>query len=193
VVTFTTSSGVFGSTSATPGTSAQQIFSTHCGAIPNTAPVVLLPQAGLPFTTSFSFTSCQTATAVLFGGGAAGTATVTANYIADFTGATASNATTVAFSPNAATVSLTRGCNEVILPGSLLATGAASITGANIVAAVQPAGVVVSIWQFNNSLHAFQALYFSTAGAPTDIASVAPGSSVFICVSSTATFPTGAF
>jgi hypothetical protein len=47
---------------------------------------------------------------------------------------------------------------------------------------------VLSIWQFSNSLHAFQALYFSTAGAPTDITSVGPNQSIFICVSGAATF-----
>ncbi|MHB8574063.1 MAG: hypothetical protein ACYDCQ_01905, partial [Dehalococcoidia bacterium] len=64
VVTFSTTSGVFG-LPGNPGASAQQIASVHCGANPGTAPVFLVPFIGQPF--SFSFTSCQTVSVTLFG------------------------------------------------------------------------------------------------------------------------------
>jgi hypothetical protein len=67
---------------------------------------------------------------------------------------------------------------------------AANTPFATIAGLVTPGGQVVSIWMFNNSLHAFQAGYFSTAGAPTDISTVGPNQSLFICVSGAATFPT---
>lgn len=188
VITFTTSSGVFGSTSGTPGAFAQQIFSTHCGAIPGTAPLLLLPTFGSPIGSSISLASCLTATAQLFGGGAAGTATVTADFVGDFTGASASIATTVAFSPVSATVNLSRGCNEVITPASV----AAGATVQTVVGLVQGT-TVVSVWRFNNSTKAFEAGFFSTAGAPTDFSTTGPSVSLFICVSGSGTFPTGAF
>jgi hypothetical protein len=58
---------------------------------------------------------------------------------------------------------------------------------------VQPNGIVVSVWMFNNSLHAFQAGYFNVAGAPVDFTTVGPNQSLFICVSASGTFPAGAF
>ncbi|MHB8575868.1 MAG: hypothetical protein ACYDCQ_11130, partial [Dehalococcoidia bacterium] len=109
---------------------------------------------------------------------------VTGTYVADFTGATATAATTVALTASSPTVSLSRGCNEVITGPTTSAAASATV----ILGLVSPSSVVVSIWQFNNSLHAFQALYFSTAGAPTDISSVGPNQSIFICVSGAATF-----
>ncbi|MHB8576390.1 MAG: hypothetical protein ACYDCQ_13775, partial [Dehalococcoidia bacterium] len=181
VVTFSTTAGIFG----LPGSataSADQIASVHCGAVPGSAPIILAPFIGQPF--NFTLTACQTVTVTLFGGGAAGTAIVTAVFVGDFTGATATAGTTVALGASAPTVALSRGCKEVITgPTTPLAA-----TATQVVALVSPSSAVVSIWQFNNSLHAFQALYFSTAGAPTDIASVGPNQSIFICVSGAATF-----
>ena len=87
---------------------------------------------------------------------------------------------------NPAVVVLTRGCNEVVI------NAGAGLTAAQVLALASPSSNVVSIWQFNNSLHAFQALYFNTAGAPTDIGSVGAGSqSVFYCVSGNTTVTTG--
>jgi hypothetical protein len=183
VVTFSTSSGVFGSTALSQG-GGQQIFSVHCGAIPATVPTILVPALGLAST--FALTSCVTATATLFGGGAAGTAVVVANFVGDFTGATTQATTTVQLSAAPLTTALSRGCNEVITGPSV----AANTPFATIAGLVTPGGQVVSIWMFNNSLHAFQAGYFSTAGAPTDISTVGPNQSLFICVSGAATFPT---
>jgi hypothetical protein len=183
VVTFTTSSGVFGSTSLTAG-GGQQIYSVHCGPVPATVPTILIPTLGV--TTTFALTSCQTATATLFGGGAAGTAVVVANFIGDFTGGTTQATTSVQLSAAPLTTSLSRGCNEVITGPSV----AANTPVSTVAGLVQPAGIVVSIWQFNNSTHAFQAGYFNPAGAPTDFSTTGPGQSLFICVSGAGTFPT---
>jgi len=190
VVTFSTSSGVFGGANIAAG-SAQQVFSTHCGQVPGTAPVILVPTLGFnPLqVTNFSLAQCVTATAQLFGGGAAGTANVVANFTGDWTGSTAQGATTVSLSPTANTVALSRGCNEVITPANL----AANTPVATVVGTVAPGGIVVSAWQFNNSLHAFQAGFFAQAGAPTDFSTIGPSQSLFLCVSSSGTFPTGAF
>lgn len=186
VVTFSTSSGVFGNTTAAQG-GGQQIFSVHCGQLPATSPVILIPTLGL--NPLFSLSACVTAQATLFGGGAAGTAIVVANFVGDFTGATAQATTTVSLAPQAATVALSRGCNEVITA----ANTAAGTPVSTIVGQVQPGGIVVSVWRFDNSLHAFQAGFFSTAGAPTDFSTTGPSQSLFICVSASGTFPTGAF
>lgn len=190
VVTFTTSSGVFGNTNIAAG-SAQQVFSVHCGQVPGTAPVILVPTLGFnPLqVSSFNLAQCVSATAQLFGGGAAGTANIVANFVGDWTGSTAQQATTVSLSPTANTVNLSRGCNEVITPANL----AANTPVATVVGTVSPGGIVVSAWQFNNSLHAFQAGFFAQAGAPTDFNTIGPNQSLFLCVSGSGTFPTGAF
>ncbi len=184
VVTFTTSNGVFGGTTAAQGGGAQT-YSVHCGAVPNTVPTILIPTLGL--TSTLALTSCQTATANLFGGGAAGTAAVVANFVGDFTGGTTQATTTVQLLINSS-VALTRGCNEVIT-GPSVATSPVNGTVSGLVAnLVSPSSNVVSVWMFNNSLHAFQAGYFNVQGAPTDFSSVTPGQSLFICVSGAATF-----
>jgi hypothetical protein len=184
VVTFTTSLGVFGGTTASQG-GAGQTFSVHCGAVPATVPTILIPTLGLA--SNFALTSCQSATANLFGGGNAGTAVVVANFVGDFTGATTQATTQVQMLVNAS-VALTRGCNEVIT-GPSVATAPVSGTVSGLVTnLVSPSSAVVSVWMFNNSLHAFQAGYFNVSGAPTDFNSVAPGQSLFICVSGAATF-----
>jgi len=195
VITFTTSAGFFssGTGSGTASTFASQVASVQCGAVPGTSPLITFPTnfVGLGVNTPFFALTgaCNTAAVTLNGGGAVGVAVVTADFVGDFTGATAFASTSVALSPAAATVALNRGCNEVLTPANL--AGNASATA--VLALVSPSSVVVSIWQFNNSLHAFQALFFNTAGAPTDISSVGPNQSIFICVSGAATFATGAF
>lgn len=182
VITFVTNSGVFGNP-ATTASNAQQTVSVHCGEAATFNPVIFTPIAGNFF--NFSFSSCQSVTATLYGGGAAGTATVLANFVGDFTGATAQAATTVILSATSPTVALSRGCNEVITPSNT----AANTPIATIVGLVQPNGIVVSVWMFNNSLHAFQAGYFNVAGAPTDFSTVNANQSLFICVSAAGTFP----
>jgi len=195
VVTFTTTSGVF--TNGNVANGSQQVFSVHCGPVAGTVPFFQIPGSfGInspsnPNSTSSvaAFASCVSATANLIGAGEAGSAVVTAQFVGDITGATASNATTVTFSISAATQPLFRGCNEVITPASIanntpIATEVAAVSGTQ----------VVSVWQFNNSLRAFQALFFSMAGAPVDRSTVGPLQSIFICVSSDGgTFNTGAF
>jgi hypothetical protein len=148
------------------------------------APLLLIPQLGQNFT--FVTNQCTTATASLIGGGNVGPATIVATFVGDFTGATVQGATNVQITPAPALRPLTRGCNEVITP----ANTPVGASFASIAAQVSPASAVVSIWVFNNALHAFQAGFFSTAGAPTDVASTGPNMSVFICVSGAATFPT---
>ena len=188
VITFTTSAGFFSGTFGGTGSGfAGQVASVHCGAIGGTSPLITFPTNIAGFASDFPFfsgTGCNTAAVTLNGGGAVGDAIVTADFVGDFTGATAFNTTSVVLSPTAATVALSRGCNEVLTPASLVANA----TATQVLALVSPSSVVVSIWQFNNSLHAFQALYFNTAGAPTDISSVGPNQSIFICVSGAATF-----
>jgi hypothetical protein len=184
VVTFSTSLGVFGSTTAAQG-GAGQTYSVHCGAVPATVPTILIPTLGLA--SNFALTSCTSATANLFGGGNAGTAVVVANFVGDFTGATTQATTQVQMLINAS-VALTRGCNEVIT-GPSVATAPVNGTVSGLVTnLVSPSSNVVSVWMFNNSLHAFQAGYFNVSGAPTDFSAVAPGQSLFICVSGAATF-----
>lgn len=186
VVTFTTSSGVLGNTTLAQG-GGQQTYSVHCGALPATTPTILIPTLGLAST--FALTSCQSATATLFGGGNAGTAVVVANFVGDFTGGTTQSSTTVQLAINA-TTALTRGCNEVITgPSTALAPVSGSVS-ALVTNLVSPSSNVVSVWRFNNSTHAFEAGFFNTAGAPTDFSTVSAGQSIFICVSGSATFNT---
>lgn len=189
-VTFSTNLGLFSAVGATPAgpgatviTGAAQTVSVHCGAVPNTFPTTLLPTPGL--LTTLTLNSCPSVTATLVGGGEAGTATVIANFVGDFTGATAfpPGEVTVNLTPGPITVPLTTGCNEVITPAAL----AAGSNGA-AVAALATGFNVTSIWVFNNASHTFQALYFSTTGAPTDISSAGPGQSVFVCGTGSGTF-----
>jgi len=187
VITFSTNSGVFGSTAAALG-GAQQVYSVHCGSLPGQSAVILIPTFGL--NANFPLTQCVSATANLFGGGAAGTATIVANFVGDYTGGTTNWTTTVGLSPTAATVNLNQGCNEVIVPASYAAgTPTATIVG------LAKGVTVVSAWVFNNSTHTFAAGFFSVAGAPTDgfATTIAGGASIFLCVSGSGTFPTGAF
>jgi hypothetical protein len=184
-VTFVTNNGIFGTPSSV-STSAQQTVAVACGVLPGSN-LVFNPQT-FSFGT-FSFNSCISATTNLFGGGAAGTATVVATFVGSVTGQQAQNAVAVAFSPVPNTVNLVRGCNEVITPASL----AQNTPIATYVNSVTPSGVVVSVWQYNNATQSFNALFFSTAGAPTNGNSVGGNQSVFICVSASATVGNGAF
>jgi hypothetical protein len=184
-VNFVTNNGIFGTPSSV-STSAQQTVAVACGVLPGSN-LVFNPQT-FSFGT-FSFNSCISATTNLFGGGAAGTATVVATFVGSVTGQQAQNAVAVAFSPVPNTVNLVRGCNEVITPASL----AQNTPIATYVNSVSPSGVVVSVWQYNNATQSFNALYFSTAGAPTNGNSVGGNQSVFICVSAGATVSNGAF
>jgi hypothetical protein len=186
LITFTTTEGYFsttsGTTTASPG--AGQSVTVQCGSVPASAPTILTPAFAIG--QEFNIGTCVTASVTLLGGGNVGTATVVANYIGQITGATAQAVATVSFTPTPASASLTRGCNEVVL------NAGNGLTQAQVLALASPTANVVSIWQFNNSLHAFQALYFNTAGAPTDISSIGAGSqSVFYCVSNTTSVTTG--
>jgi hypothetical protein len=185
-ITFTTSLGYFstvtGTTTASPY--AGQTVTVQCGSLPAQTPTLLTPLFSIG--AGYSLTSCQSVTVTLLGGGSVGTATVIANYIGQLTGSTAQSSTTVNLTPTPASSSLTRGCNEVVI------NAGNGLTAAQVLALANPTSNVVSIWQFNNSLHAFQALYFNTTGAPTDISSVGGGSqSVFYCVSGSVTVTPG--
>jgi hypothetical protein len=182
-ILFTTSNGYFGAPS-TPQTGGQQTTAVACGPVPNQAPTLLIPQFGVPF--SFSFTSCTNASVTLYGGGSVGQAVVVGTYTGSYTGATAQASVTVSLTTTPANTTLSRGCNEVVVNAN------GGLTAQQVLALASTPGNVVSIWQYNNSLHAFQALYFSTSGAPTDISSVGAGSqSVFYCVSGPVTITTG--
>jgi len=165
-------------------TAAVQSIAVRCGPIPNTPPTTLIPTTGL--VTGLGTSSCQTVTATLVGGGASGTATVVANFIGDYTGTTAQSQTTVNLAPGPLTSSLTAGCSELVTP-VVLAPGS---NGA-AVAALASNFTVQSIWVFNNALHGFQALYFPQNGAPTDVAAVGPGQSVFVCGTGSGAVRTG--
>lgn len=184
-VTFVTNSGIFSSPSTT-NTSAQQTVAVACGVLPGSN--LFFNPATFSFGT-FSFSSCTSATATLYGGGAAGTATVVATFVGSITGQQAQNAVNVAFSLASNTQALARGCDEFITPASL----AANTPIATLVGTVTPSSAVVSVWQYNNATQSFNALYFSTPGAPVNGNAVGGGQSVFICVSGPATIGNGAF
>lgn len=184
-VTFVTNNGIFGTPSSIAA-SAQQTVAVACGVLPGSN-LVYNPQT-FSFGT-FSFNSCISATTNLFGGGAAGTATVVATFVGSVTGQQAQNAVAVAFSPVANTVNLVRGCNEVITPASL----AQNTPIATYLGTINSSSVVVSIWQYNNATQSFGALYFSTPGAPVNGSTIGGNQSVFICVSAGATVGNGAF
>jgi len=187
-VTFQTNLGVFGSP-ATPSASGQQTVSVACGVLPGSSLTgVVYNPATFGFGT-LSFSSCQTASTTLYGGGSAGTATVVGTFVGAITGQTAQYSIAVAIAPTPASLSLTRGCNEVITPASLAA-------GSNVnavVNGVSPSSAVVSVWQYNNATQKFNALYFNNPQAPVDQNTVGPSQSVFICVSGAATYATGAY
>ncbi len=70
------------------------------------------------------------------------------------------------------------GCNEVVI-----GNGVGAVTQATtIVTLVQPSGIVNSIWQYNNPLHVYLAIYFASPGAPVDATTAVANQSVFICV-----------
>jgi hypothetical protein len=80
-------------------------------------------------------------------------------------------------------VSLTRGCNQVVV-----STPTGGVAVSNLGAAVSPASAVVSVWRFNNATKTFQSGFFSDTSAPTDFSTTAGGSEVyFVCVSGAAT------
>ena len=87
----------------------------------------------------------------------------------------------------ATVANLSPGCNEVV-PSLNLGQG---IPVPTIVGLVQPAGIIISIWQYNNPLHAYLALYFSDSAAPTDASAAGPFQSIFICTSNSGIFGTG--
>jgi hypothetical protein len=186
LVTFTTTQGYFATTTGTTTASpyAGQSVTVQCGSLPSGIPSILTPAFSIA--QSYNISTCLTASVTLLGGGSVGNATVVANYVGQITGSTAQAVGVVTFTPTPASSSLTRGCNEVVV------NAGNGMTSAQVLALANPTANVVSIWQFNNSLHAFQALYFNTAGAPTDISSIGAGSqSVFYCVSGSTAVTTG--
>jgi hypothetical protein len=80
-------------------------------------------------------------------------------------------------------LSLTRGCNQVVI-----STPQGGVPVGRVAAAISPATALVSIFRFNNATKTFQAGFFSDPAAPTDFATTAGGSEVyFVCVSGAAT------
>ncbi len=81
------------------------------------------------------------------------------------------------------------GCNEVIVPPSV----APNTPVATVLGLIQGNFVVSGVFRWNNTAKKFDALYFSTPGAPVDAATVNPRDPIFICGSGNGTFPTGAY
>lgn len=183
-VTFSTNAGVFGAP-ASPSASALQTVAVACGVLPGTNPIYN-PQT-FSFRT-YAFNSCQSVTAVLYGGGAAGQATVVAVFVGNVTGQQAQNAVFVGFGAAGNTGSLIRGCNEAVTPASL--SQGTPIT--TYLTTISPASVVAAIWQFNNATQGFAAAYFSMPNAPANGNTIGPNQSVFICVAGPASVPNGA-
>jgi hypothetical protein len=91
--------------------------------------------------------------------------------------------------PASSDVTLTRGCNEVIING-----GSGLTTSQLILAQVSPSSVVQSVWQYDPTTKSFLSVYFNpgVGGAPVDLSATGSGSqSIFICASGNATFNTG--
>ncbi len=188
-VTFSTDAGALGPANASSGSQLALRYTVHCGPIPSSPPVVLVPDVPSlnPAPASFVFASCTAAQVTLYGAGAPGTATVTASFIGDITGVTAQATVQVTLAAAGAAANLSPGCNQVITSSSLTAGSPLS----TIVNVVQPGGIVVSIWQFNNATHKFQAGYFSVSGAPVDFSTVGPTQSLFVCVNSNGAYQPG--
>ncbi|HLZ68884.1 MAG TPA: hypothetical protein VKV26_03140 [Dehalococcoidia bacterium] len=188
-VTFSTDAGALGPANASSGSQLALRYTVHCGPIPSAPPVVIVPDVPSlnPAPASFVFASCTAAQATLYGAGAPGTATVTASFIGDITGVTAQSTTQVTLAAAGAPANLNPGCNQIITPSSL-APGSPLSAVVNI---VQPGGIVVSVWAFNNSTHKFQAGYFSASGAPVDFTTVGPAQSLFVCVNSNGAYQPG--
>jgi len=181
-VEFTTSLGTFITAGAVPAgpslvniAGAAQTVSVHCGVLPNTYPTTLVPTPNIY--TTLTVNSCQTVSATLVGGGAAGTANVVGYFVGDFTGATAQppGSTVVNLTPGPIVVLITTGCNDVLTPVSLAggSTGAAA-------AALASSFNVTSLWVFNNITHTWQALFFPGT-APTDVFSIGPNQDLMVC------------
>jgi len=187
MVTFKTNAGAVGA-AADPSTAATQLaISIHCGPIQDTSVIVApLPGAATApsSNTSPSFTSCTSVSAVLYGAGGTGTATVSATFIGDITGATANATTTVQLSTPPGPTALARGCNQVVTPSTV--QPATPVTA--IVSLVTPGNIVTAVWTFNNATHSFQAGYFNLADTPLDFLTVGPDQPLFICTSGPGTF-----
>lgn len=83
-------------------------------------------------------------------------------------------------------VALYPGCNEVVVR-----TPAGTPISA-VAALASPAGVVASVWRFDNGAQTWRAGYFSTAGAPLDFSSTSGGAEAYaVCVSGPATITGG--
>jgi hypothetical protein len=175
-VTFTTNLGLFGDLPAQIA-AGNQTEAVACGQLPGYTPVY--NPGNLGFNT-YSFTSCQTATALLYGGGQAGQATVVATFVGGITGTQAENAVVVALSPIPSVIVLARGCNQVLTPDSLPANTPVTTYVYNYII---PSGPVVAVWQYNNAVQMYQGLFFTTAGAPT-VANpvVGPDQSLLVCL-----------
>jgi len=187
MVTFKTNAGAVGA-AADPSTAATQLaISIHCGPIQDTS-VIVVPLPGAETAPSSnaspSFTSCTSVSAVLYGAGGTGTATVSATFIGDITGATANATTTVQLSTPPGPTALARGCNQVVTPSTV--QPATPVTA--IVSLVTPGNIVTAVWTFNNATHSFQAGYFNLADAPLDFSTVGPDQALFICTSGPGTF-----
>lgn len=76
------------------------------------------------------------------------------------------------------------GCNEVVLPASIVPGSAP----ASLLTRVQGNFTVTGIFRYNNTTKKYDALYFSAPGAPVDAGSVNPGDSVFICGTGSGSF-----
>lgn len=81
------------------------------------------------------------------------------------------------------------GCAEVVVPASV----APNTPVGTVLGLIQGNYIVSGVFRFNNTSKKFDALYFSTAGAPVDASTVNPRDPIFICGSGNGTFPTGAY
>jgi hypothetical protein len=81
------------------------------------------------------------------------------------------------------------GCTEVIVPPSV----APNTPVATVLGLIQGDFNVSGVFRWNNASKKFDALYFSTAGAPVDASTVNARDPIFICGSGNGSFPTGAY
>lgn len=180
-VTFVTNLGLFGDLAAQLAT-GKQTAAVACGQLPGYTPVYNPATFGF---NTYSFASCQTATATLYGGGQAGQATVVATFVGSITGAQSQNAVAVALSPIASVIVLARGCNQVLTPDSLVPNTPISTYVYNYII---PSGSVAAVWQYNNALQMYQGLFFTNSSAPTvPNAVVGPDQSLIVCLASPTT------
>jgi parallel beta-helix repeat protein len=92
---------------------------------------------------------------------------------------------TLSSGPAGGTTAYSPPCNYITVPSNVPPNTPAG----QYLSLFQPSSNIFNAWLYNNSTHAFKALYFSNPSNPVDVGTISPGDIVVLCLSDNVTGP----